>query len=77
MGMKPYFGERLTVGDLRACLEHVPADTPLVVCVPRNPAEGDSMMEVALTVTYASQSSPPFVYEPGAFVIGAVHKAPN
>lgn len=76
MGMKPYFGERLTVGDLRACLEHVPADTPLVVCVPRNPAEG-GMMAVALTVTYASQSSPPFVGEPGAFVIGAIHKAPK
>jgi hypothetical protein len=69
-------GERLTVGDLRASLEDVPDETPLVVCVPRDPAAG-GLMEIALTVTYAASSTPPFVYDPGAFVIGAVHRPPD
>jgi hypothetical protein len=34
-------------------------------------------MAVALTVTYAARSVPPFVYDPGAFVIGAVHRQPD
>lgn len=34
-------------------------------------------MEIALTVTYAASSTPPFVYDPGAFVIGAVHRPPD
>ena len=33
--------------------------------------------EMALTVTYAASSTPPFVYDPGAFVIGAVHRPPD
>lgn len=41
------------------------------------PTQPNGIFEVALTVTYASQSSPAFVYEPGAFVIGAIHKAPE
>jgi hypothetical protein len=69
-------GERLTVGDLRVSLEGVPDDTPLVVCVPRDPGSGGPMA-VPLTVTYAARSGPPFVHEPGAFVIGAVHRPPG
>jgi hypothetical protein len=69
-------GERLTAGDLRVSLERVPDDIPLVVCVPRDPEAGGPMA-VALTVTYAARSVPPFVYDPGAFVIGAVHRPPH
>ena len=69
-------GERLTVGDLRLSLEGVPDDTPLVVCVPRDPQAGGPMA-VALTATYAARTVTPFVYEPGAFMIGAVHRPPD
>ena len=69
-------GDRLTAGDLRASLDGVPDDTPLVVCVPRDPQAGGPMA-VALAVTYAARSAPPFVYDPGAFVIGAVRRAPG
>jgi hypothetical protein len=33
-------------------------------------------MAAALTITYAVRVSP-FVYDPGAFVIGAVHRPPD
>jgi hypothetical protein len=69
-------GGRLTAGDLRASLEGVPDDAPLVVCVPRDPQAGGPMA-VALAVTCAARSAPPFVCDPGAFVVGAVCRAPG
>ena len=47
-------GERLAVDDLRASLEGMPDETPLVVCVPLDPRAGGPMA-VALQVTCARE----------------------
>lgn len=75
--MKGLDGQRLTAGDLRECLAHVPDDTPVVVVVPRHHAQPGGFWEIALTINYAGQSQPTFVFEPTAFVLGTGGRAPD
>jgi len=65
--MKGLDGQRLTAGDLRECLARVP----------RHPARPGGSWEIALTINYARQSQPSFVFEPTAFVLGTGGRAPD